>query len=46
MRGKRNEPAFLIYILEKIAKEKSISVEQVAEITYNNTKKLFGLKGW
>jgi len=41
MRGKRNEPAFLVHTLQKIAKEKSMSVEEVAEITYNNTKKLF-----
>lgn len=45
MRGRRNEPAFLVHTLRKIAKEKSMSVEEVAEITYNNTKKLFGLMG-
>jgi TatD DNase family protein len=41
MRGKRNEPAFLVHTLRKIAKEKSMSVEEVARITYENTKKLF-----
>jgi len=41
MRGKRNEPAFLIYILEKIAKEKSMPMEEVARITYENTRELF-----
>ncbi len=46
VRGKRNEPAYTIHILEKIAKVKSMPMEEVAEITYNNTKKLFGLKGW
>lgn len=41
MRGKRNEPAYLIHTLRKIAKEKSMSVEEVAEITYENSRKLF-----
>ncbi|MBA7614400.1 D-aminoacyl-tRNA deacylase [subsurface metagenome] len=41
MRGKRNEPAYTIHILEKIAKVKSMPIEQVAEITYENTRELF-----
>lgn len=43
MRGKRNEPAYTIHILEKIAKVKSMTMEEVAEITYNNCMKLFNL---
>jgi len=42
-RGKRNQSAYLTYIAEKIAKVKSISVEEVAEITTKNTKELFRL---
>jgi TatD DNase family protein len=40
-RGKRNESAFLLLIAEKIAEIKEISIEQVAEITTQNAKKLF-----
>jgi len=40
-RGKRNEPAYTVHVLEKIAKIKSIPLEEVAEVTYENTKNLF-----
>ena len=42
-RGKRNEPAYVIYVAEMIAEIKEISVEQVIEQTVTNTKKLFKL---
>ncbi|MDY7030496.1 MAG: TatD family hydrolase [Thermodesulfobacteriota bacterium] len=40
-RGKRNEPAFVKYVAEKIASLKRISFEEVAEITSQNFKNLF-----
>ena len=40
-RGKRNEPTYIVHVLEKIAKVKSMSVERLAEITYENSKILF-----
>jgi TatD DNase family protein len=40
-RGRRNEPSYTKYVVEKIAELKSKSFEEVAEKTYNNTKKLF-----
>ena len=40
-RGKRNEPAFTKYTLEKIATIKKISPEKLAEITTKNFFKLF-----
>jgi len=40
-RGKLNEPANVIYVAEKIAELKGISIEEVAEITTNNFFKLF-----
>lgn len=43
-RGKRNEPMFVRYVAERIAKIKNISVEEVAEHTSRNTKELFGIK--
>lgn len=43
-RGKRNDPSKLIYIAQKIAEIKDISIEEVARITTANSKKLFGIK--
>ena len=42
-RGKRNTSANLKYIAEKIAKIKQITVEEIAEITYENSKQLFNI---
>jgi TatD DNase family protein len=41
-RGKRNEPSYLKYVVEKIAAVKNISAYEVAEITTANAKNLFG----
>jgi len=43
-RGKRNEPAYVRYIAEKIAQIKGISVEKLAQATSANAKNLFQLK--
>ena len=43
-RGKRNEPAYVKYIAEKIAKLKGVPLEELAEITSDNAINLFGLK--
>lgn len=43
-RGKRNDSRNLIYIAEKIANVKNISVEEVKKITFENTEKLYNLK--
>jgi TatD DNase family protein len=40
-RGKRNEPSFVKFTAEKVAKIKNLSVEEVAEATTKNAKKLF-----
>ncbi|MBO5806002.1 MAG: TatD family hydrolase [Tidjanibacter sp.] len=42
-RGKRNEPKNLVYICEQIALLKGCSPEEVAEVTTNNARQLFGL---
>jgi TatD DNase family protein len=39
--AERNEPVFVKYIAQDIAKIKSISFDQVAEITFQNAKNLF-----
>ena len=43
-RGKRNDPSNLKFIAQKIAEIKKISVEEVAKITTENSKKLFKIK--
>jgi TatD DNase family protein len=42
-RGKRNEPAFVRFVAEKIAEIKNIPLEKVIEMTSENAKKLFKL---
>ena len=40
-RGRRNEPAFVLYTAEKLAQLKNISLENLAQITSDNFFKLF-----
>ncbi len=42
-RGKRNEPSYLKYVVEKLAEIKNLEVEEIAKITTGNAEKLFGL---
>jgi TatD DNase family protein len=44
-RGKRNEPAFVAYIADKIAEIHMTTREQVAKITAENAAHLFGWEG-
>lgn len=42
-RGKRNEPAYVKYVLEKMAELKGVTPEIMADITTENACRLFGL---
>ena len=43
MRGKRNEPSFVKYTAECLAKIREMSFEELARVTSENAKGLFGL---
>jgi TatD DNase family protein len=40
-RGKRNEPSYLRYILERLAEVKGVGTDEVARITTANAQKIF-----
>ncbi|WP_372919993.1 TatD family hydrolase [Salegentibacter sp.] len=42
-RGKRNKPVYLIKVAEKVAEVYGIPLEEVAEITTQNSKDIFGI---
>lgn len=42
-RGKRNEPAYVKLVAEKIAEIKEMSLEEIGEATRTNAKRLFGI---
>ena len=44
MRGKRNDPRNVKYIAEKIAEVKNITIEEVANITYQNAINIYKIK--
>lgn len=41
-RGRRNEPAYVIHVAEKIAAIKGLSISEVAAATTNNADRIFG----
>lgn len=43
-RGKRNEPAYLLYTVSKIAELRGVCIEEVARQTSANAMRLFGVK--
>ena len=38
-----NKTAYTCYVVEKIAELRGLTVEEVAQATYENAKKVFGL---
>lgn len=42
-RGKRNEPAYVIEVVRKLAELKEVSVDEMAERTLENSERVFGI---
>lgn len=43
-RGKRNEPAYVRYVAEEVARLRNVTLETLAEQTTKNAEELFGLR--
>ena len=43
-RGKRNEPAFVYHVLQRLAQAYEVTEEKVAEITNENVERVFGIR--
>jgi TatD DNase family protein len=43
LRGKRNEPAYLIHTAQCLAEERGVEFEDFCRITSDNARRLFGL---
>ncbi|MBR5949194.1 MAG: TatD family hydrolase [Clostridia bacterium] len=44
-RGKRNDPSFIGLVAEKIAEIKGLTVDELAEVTFENANMVFEVKG-
>ena len=44
LRGKRNDSSNLVYIIQKIAEVKGMTPQEIEQITWENGKRLFGIK--
>ena len=42
-RGKRNESSYLVYVAQKLSEIYQIPIKEIAEITTENSRSLFGI---
>ncbi len=42
-RGKRNEPAYVVHVVKRLAELRGVSYDRMAEITRENTEKVFNI---
>jgi TatD DNase family protein len=43
-RGKRNEPLYVKYVVERMAQDRGVSVAEMAQQTFNNALKIFNIQ--
>jgi TatD DNase family protein len=43
MRGRRNEPAFVVHTAAAVAAVKDIAVDELAAVTWSTTNRFYGL---
>ncbi len=43
-RGERNEPAYVRYVIEEIARVRGVTADEVAQATADNARRLFGMR--
>ncbi|WP_105957362.1 TatD family hydrolase [Apilactobacillus quenuiae] len=43
LRGHQNEPAYTLYTVEAVARFRDTTPDKIADVTYNNTMRIFGL---
>jgi TatD DNase family protein len=46
LRGRRNEPANVRYVLERLAEIRAVDPRRLAELTYQNARRFYGLDHW
>ena len=44
MRGQRNEPAFIVHVIDKLAAAYDVSAEEICRQTNENVERIFGIK--
>lgn len=44
LRGKQNEPAYALYVLEALARHRDMDPDELAKATFENTCKLYGIE--
>lgn len=44
LRGKQNEPAYALYVLEALARHRDMDPDELAKATFENTSKLYGIE--
>ena len=45
-RGKRNEPAYLVYIVEKMAEIRKMQIDEISDILYQNAKEILRIRDY
>jgi TatD DNase family protein len=44
MRGQRNEPSYIVHVIDKLAAAYDVSAEEICRQTNENVERIFGIK--